>query len=105
VSIFDDSPLAFAAVSSPEVMERIGKSVLGSLNDLPEDERTILIDTFEAWLNAGGSANETAAAIYCHPNTVRHRLHRIEERTGRSLSRPKDIAELCLAFEVQRRLS
>jgi DNA-binding PucR family transcriptional regulator len=31
-------------------------------------------------------------------------LHRIERRTGRSLSSPRDVAELCLAFEVQRRL-
>ena len=64
----------------------------------------MLLDTFHAWLDAGGSANDTAAKIYCHPNTVRHRLHRIEELTGRSLSRPKDLAELCLAFEVERRL-
>ena len=35
---------------------------------------------------------------------MRHRLRRIQQRTGRSLSRPRDIAELCLAFEVQRRL-
>ena len=46
----------------------------------------------------------TAARIYCHPNTVRHRLHRIQELTGRSLSRPRDLAELCLVFEVERRL-
>ena len=64
----------------------------------------MLIDTFEAWLDAGGSANDTAAKIYCHPNTVRHRLRRIEELTGRSLSRPRDLAELCLAFEVDRQL-
>jgi DNA-binding PucR family transcriptional regulator len=31
-------------------------------------------------------------------------MHRIEQRTGRSLTRPRDVAELCLAFEVQRRL-
>ena len=31
-------------------------------------------------------------------------LHRIEELTDRSLSRPTDLAELCLAFEVERRL-
>ena len=42
--------------------------------------------------------------LFCHPNTVRYRLHRIEQRTGRSLSRPRDVAELCLAFEVHRRL-
>jgi DNA-binding PucR family transcriptional regulator len=46
----------------------------------------------------------TAEALVCHPNTVRYRLRRIEKRTGRSLSRPRDVAELCLVFEVQRRL-
>jgi sugar diacid utilization regulator len=104
VAVFDDTPLAVAAVSAPEVMGKIRSSVLGPLNTLPAEERTILLDTFRAWVDAGGSANDTAAKIFCHPNTVRHRLHRIEELTGRSLSRPNDIAELCLAFEVERRL-
>ncbi|HEY2502363.1 MAG TPA: helix-turn-helix domain-containing protein [Mycobacterium sp.] len=104
ISVFDDTPLAVAAVSAPDVMAKIKALVLQRLDELPADERTILIDTFQAWLEAGGSANDTAAKIYCHPNTVRHRLHRIEELTGRSLSRPKDLAELCLAFEVERRL-
>jgi PucR C-terminal helix-turn-helix domain/GGDEF-like domain len=104
VAVFDDSPLAFAAVSAPEVMARIGRRLLGPLDDLPAEERGILVETFQAWLDAGGSANATAEAIFVHPNTVRHRLHRIEERTGKSLSRPRDIAELCLAFEVDRRL-
>ncbi len=104
VSVFDDTPLAVAAVSAPEAMTKIRSSVLKKLNELPPAERTILIDTFHAWLQAGGSANDTAAAIFCHPNTVRHRLRRIEELTGRSVSRPLDTAELCLAFEVERRL-
>jgi PucR C-terminal helix-turn-helix domain/GGDEF-like domain len=104
VTVFDDTPLAVAAVSAPEVMAKIRSSVLGSLDELPPEERTLLLNTFRAWVEAGGSANDTAAAIYCHPNTVRHRLHRIEELTARSLSRPKDLAELCLAFEVERRL-
>ena len=104
VTFFDDTPLAVAAVSAPEVMTKIRSSVLGQLKELPAEEGTVLLDTFQAWLEAGGSANDTAAKIFCHPNTVRHRLHRIEELTHRSLSRPKDIAELCLAFEVERRL-
>ena len=104
VAVFDETPLAVAAVSAPEVMAKIRGSILGSLIALPAEERTVLLDTFQAWLEAGGSANDTAAKIYCHPNTVRHRLHRIEELTGRSLSRPTDLAELCLAFEVERRL-
>lgn len=104
VCAFDDAPLAFAAVSAPEVMNRIEESVLGGLRGLPAEERAVLSQTFQAWLDAGGSANEAAAAIFCHPNTIRHRLHRIEERTGRSLSRPRDVAELCLAFEISQRL-
>jgi sugar diacid utilization regulator len=104
VAVFDDTPLAVAAVSAPEVMAKIRSSVLARLNALPDEERTVLLDTFQAWVQAGGSANDTATKIYCHPNTVRHRLHRIEELTSRSLSRPKDLAELCLAFEVERRL-
>ena len=62
------------------------------------------LDTFQAWVDAGGSANAAAAKIFCHPNTVRHRLRRVEELCGRSLSRPRDLAELCLAFEAERRL-
>ncbi len=104
VVVFDDSTLAVAAVSAPEVMAKIRSSVLGRLKELPAEECAVLLDTFQAWLEAGGSANDTAAKVYCHPNTVRHRLHRIEELTGRSLARPKDLAELCLAFEVERRL-
>jgi hypothetical protein len=104
VAVFDDSTLAVAAVSAPDVMAKIRSSVLGRLKELPAEESAVLLDTFQAWLEAGGSANDTAAKIYCHPNTVRHRLHRIEELTGRSLARPKDLAELCLAFEVERRL-
>lgn len=104
VTVFDDTPLALAAVSAPEVMTRIRSSVLGRLDGMPAEERAILVDTFRAWLAAGGSANDTAAQIYCHPNTVRHRLRRIEELTGRMLTRPKDVAELCLAFEVDQRL-
>jgi hypothetical protein len=104
VTVFDDTPLSVAAVSAPDVMAKIESSVLGALNALPAEDRAVLVDTFQAWLQAGGSANDTAATIYCHPNTVRHRLHRIEELTGRSLSRPKDLAELCLAFEIERHL-
>ena len=104
VTVFDESTLAVAAVSAPEVMAKIRSSVLGRLKELPAEECTVLLDTFQAWLEAGGSANDTAAKIYCHPNTVRHRLRRIEELTDRSLARPTDLAELCLAFEVERRL-
>jgi DNA-binding PucR family transcriptional regulator len=36
----------------------------------------------------------------CTRKTVRHRLHRIERDTGRSLGVPDELAEMCLALEV-----
>ena len=104
VAVFDGSILATAAVSAPEVMIKWVGTALDCFYELPDDEREILFETFRVWQENDASARATAEILICHPNTVRHRLRRIERRTGRSLSRPKDVAELCLAFEVHRRL-
>ena len=101
---FDSSPLAVTAVSNPDVMQHMAHAVLGPLDDLSADDRTILLDTLDAWFDAGGSATETAKRLYCHANTVRYRLRRIEEKTGRSLSDPRSTTELCIALETERRL-
>ena len=103
VSVFDGSILATAAVSAPEVMVELASPVMECFADLDDDEREVLIETFRAWQD-DGSMRTAGEMLFCHPNTVRYRLHRIEERTGRSLTRPRDIAELCLVFEVHRRL-
>ncbi|HEY0225632.1 MAG TPA: helix-turn-helix domain-containing protein, partial [Mycobacterium sp.] len=104
VSVFDGSILATAAISAPEVMVELAGPVMECFADLADDEREVLFETFRAWLDHDGSMRTAGELLFCHPNTVRYRLRRIEERTGRSLTRPRDIAELGLAFEVHRRL-
>jgi DNA-binding PucR family transcriptional regulator len=104
VSVFDGSILATAAISAPDVMVELTSPVVERFADLADDERDVLFETFRAWLEHDGSVRTAGEMLFCHPNTVRYRLHRIEQRTGRSLTRPRDVAELCLAFEVHRRL-
>lgn len=104
VAVFDGSILASAAVSAPEVMVQLVSPMMQRFADLADDERQILFETFRVWLENDGQLGPAAEKLFCHPNTVRYRLHRIEQRTGRCLSRPRDLAELCLAFEVNRRL-
>jgi sugar diacid utilization regulator len=104
VAVFDGSILATAAVSAPEVMVQTVGVALDGFGDLPDEEREMLFETFRVWQDTDASVGGAAEVLICHPNTVRHRLRRIEKRTGRSLSRPRDVAELCLAFEVHRRL-
>ena len=104
IAVFDGSILATAAVSAPDVMAKLVGTVLVGFDDLPDAEREMLFETFRVWQDSDASVRSAAEVLICHPNTVRHRLRRIEQRTSRSLSRPKDVAELCLAFEVRRRL-
>jgi GAF domain-containing protein len=104
VAVFDGSILATAAVSAPDVMVKLVGTVLVGFDDLADAEREMLFETFRVWQDSDASVRSAAEVLICHPNTVRHRLRRIEQRTSRSLSRPKDVAELCLAFEVRRRL-
>jgi hypothetical protein len=104
VAVFDGSILATAAVAAPEVMVKSIRHALGGFDDLPDDEREMLFETFRVWQDTDASVRSAAEVLICHPNTVRHRLRRIEKHTGRSLSRPRDVAELTLALEVHRRL-
>jgi PucR C-terminal helix-turn-helix domain/GGDEF-like domain len=104
VSLFDGSILASAAVSAPDVLVKLVGPTMDCFAGLSDQERDTLFETFQAWVDNDGSMRAVGELLFCHPNTVRYRLHRIEQRTGRSLSRPRDVAELCLAFEVQRRL-
>jgi hypothetical protein len=104
VAVFDGSILATAAVSAPDVMVKSIGTALDGFDDLTVAERDMLFETFRVWQDNDASVRSAAEVLICHPNTVRHRLRRIEKRTGRSLSRPRDVAELCLAFEVHRRL-
>jgi sugar diacid utilization regulator len=104
VAVFDGSILATAAVSAPEAMIQTVGAALDGFGDLPDEDRATLFETFRVWQDNDASVRGAAEVLICHPNTVRHRLRRIEKHTGRSLSRPRDVAELCLAFEVHRRL-
>ena len=104
VAVFDGTILATAVLAAPEVMIKSATTILARFGDLPDDEREVLFETFRVWQETDASLVVCAERLCCHPNTVRYRLQRIERRTGLSLSRPRDIAELCLVFEVFRRL-
>jgi PucR-like helix-turn-helix protein/diguanylate cyclase with GGDEF domain len=104
VTVFDDAPLPVLVASSPTTSYRVTSKILGPLLDINPDERDMLLDTLAAFFEFQGSAVEAGKHLYCHPNTVRHRLHRIERQTGRSLRNPKSSAELFVAMEALRRL-
>jgi hypothetical protein len=104
VAQFRDSPIDILVAAAPHAALETARAVLGGLLALPEDELDLLLGTFEAWVRASGSATVAGAALFCHPNTVRYRLRRIEAGTGRTLGNPGDAAELVTAVRAWREL-
>ena len=100
VTQFRDSPINMLVAAAPRAALDTARTVLGGLLDLPHEERDLLLGTFEAWVKASGSASAAAATLFCHPNTVRYRLRRIEASTGRTLANPGDVAELVTAVRA-----
>ena len=100
VTVFDRAPVAVLAASAPDVMAEVAEAVLGSLNRLPDEERAVLVGTLRTWLACGGSVDTAAKTLFCHPNTVRYRLNRVTEHTGRSLTDPRAVTELTLALQA-----
>ena len=62
----------------------------------------MVIETARTWLAVGGSTSTAARELHVHRNTVRYRLRRLEELTGRDLATPVDAAELHVALECAR---
>ncbi|MGK4584285.1 PucR family transcriptional regulator [Kitasatospora sp. HPMI-4] len=59
-----------------------------------------LVRTLEAFLRSDGSWTRCAAGLHVHVNTLRYRIGRIEELTGRDLSRLEDRVDFYLALEL-----
>ena len=100
VTRFDDRPLSAVVVANPEIAARAAHAVIGPLMQLDRAERSAILETLRAWRDAGGSTSIAAERLYCHRNTVRNRLQRIEALTGRSLDHPLGCAEVCMALEA-----
>ena len=61
-----------------------------------------LLRTVEAYLEGGGALEACARALFVHPNTVRYRLRRVSELTGRSPTEPRDALVLRVALMAGR---
>jgi hypothetical protein len=104
VATIDDDPVATIVASAPAISGRVVRRLLGRVADLSAAERELLLGTLRTWLDCGGNTSAAARELYCHRNTVRNRLQRVEELSGQSLSDPRGVAGLSIAAEGVRLL-
>lgn len=74
--------------------------LLDPLRDYDRRHRAELIETLEAFLDSDGSWTRCAARLHLHVNTLRYRVGRIEQLTGRDLSRLEDKLDFFLALRM-----
>lgn len=74
--------------------------LLDPLRAYDRRHRAELITTLEAFLECDGSWTRCASRLHLHVNTLRYRIGRIEQLTGRDLARLEDKLDFFLALRM-----
>jgi purine catabolism regulator len=95
---FEDVDLATWLIASRPV-DAVASKARQQLGDLLDRED--LTETVAAYLNSNLDIRDTARALFLHPNSVRYRLHRVEELVGAPITSAAVVANLYLALHDQ----
>ena len=83
------------------VLRSFRERLLGPLLAYDDRHRAELLPTLREFLACSGSWNACAAKMYVHVNTVRYRIRRVAELTGRDLSCLDDQVDFFLALRIR----
>ena len=92
------SHVILLATVPDDVRRTYAARVLRKVLEYDERNDAGLIPTLEAFMDCSGSWSRTAELLHVHVNTVRYRIERVEELTGRDLSRLEDRVDVFLAL-------
>ncbi|MFI9379943.1 PucR family transcriptional regulator [Kutzneria sp. NPDC052558] len=93
--------LLFGALPD-ELRQSFCRRLLGPVRDYDLEHHSELLESLRVFLDCSGSWSQAAARLHLHVNTLRYRIGRIEDLTGRDLSRFADRVDLFLALELSR---
>jgi DNA-binding PucR family transcriptional regulator len=92
------SHVALLAAVPDELRRAFAARVLEPVLDYDARTGAGLRETLETFLACSGSWSRTAQQLHLHVNTVRYRIGRFEEFTGRDLGVPADRVDVYLAL-------
>jgi purine catabolism regulator len=86
------------ALQDDEALALYCQSVLGPLEEGGGEYGDELIRSLEAFIEQNGQWERAARELFCHRHTLRYRIRKVEELTGRDLSSARDRIEFWLAL-------
>ncbi|MDV8054655.1 MULTISPECIES: PucR family transcriptional regulator [unclassified Rhodococcus (in: high G+C Gram-positive bacteria)] len=94
--------LTILLANVPDDVRRMFTSrLLTPLVDYDDLHNSDLVETLSVYLDTNGAWTRCAEQLHMHVNSVRYRIQRIEELTGRDLSRLEDRIEFYLALRLR----
>ena len=89
------------ATQPDQQLRRFEEALLGPLVAHDSRRNSDLVTTLDRFLSSGGHYLTTAAELFVHVNTLRLRLARVEQLTGRDLSLMDDRVDFWLALRAR----
>ena len=89
------------SLQDDEALRLYCDSVLSPLEDATGEYGDELIRSLEAFIEQNGQWERAARELYCHRHTLRYRIRRVEQLTGRDLSNARDRIEFWLALRAR----
>jgi purine catabolism regulator len=86
------------SLQDDEALRLFCDSILGAIEASEGHYGGELMRSLEAFIEENGQWERAARRLYCHRHTLRYRIRRVEELTGRDLSSARDRIEFWLAL-------
>jgi PucR family transcriptional regulator, purine catabolism regulatory protein len=86
------------SLQDEEALSSYCRSVLGPIEQGEGDYGDELVRSLDVFIEHNGHWEKAAGALYCHRHTLRYRIRRIEQLTGRDFSNARDRIEFWLAL-------
>jgi purine catabolism regulator len=89
------------SLQDPDALRTFADSVLAALDEYDRAHGTELVVSLRAFLERNARWEAAAKDLYVHRHTLRYRMRKVEELTGRNLSSARDRMELFLALRAR----
>ena len=89
------------SMTEPDALRAFADSLLTPLDDYDRDHQGELVSSLRTFLDHNARWEAAAGALFIHRHTLRYRMRKVEELTGRDLSGSFDRMEFWLALRAR----